>query len=451
MSTITKNTSIVLNGVSSFSIGGDLYTWYDDGFMVGIDIWSGTFPSPTATVTLTSGGWSVSTLRFVETVKAVIIDKSTGDGAYFNHIRFGGAGADATFVRSSAGNIEGSDAVEKITLGSGGFQSMDLQGGNDVVKAGSGSVDFVNLGEGNNVLTASTGWVGAVVGYGGNDTFIGGSGDVGSINLDGGANNIKIGSGWTGSIITYGGADAVTTTTGNVNYLGVGGGNDIVTMGQGGIDHVALGSGNDRITMNSLSDKFAMMVVTADSGVDTVSFAPFLSQVVVDLNTGSPTATSSGKFALFGFENVTGSKGNDTLSGNSVTNTIVGGAGNDTINGRAGNDVLTGGAGNDTFIFNTALSATSNVDKVTDFSVPSDTMRLENAIFSKIAGVGALTSAQFFQSATGVAHDKDDRIMYESDTGKLFYDADGSGAGAGVQFATLTTGLALTSADFYVI
>ena len=35
-----------------------------------------------------------------------------------------------------------------------------------------------------------------------------------------------------------------------------------------------------------------------------------------------------------------------------------------------------------------------------------------------------------------------------TDSGALFFDADGSGAGARVQFATLGTGLALTAADF---
>lgn len=43
-----------------------------------------------------------------------------------------------------------------------------------------------------------------------------------------------------------------------------------------------------------------------------------------------------------------------------------------------------------------------------------------------------------------------DRIMYETDTGRLYFDADGSGAGACVQFATLAANLALTSADFFV-
>lgn len=44
-----------------------------------------------------------------------------------------------------------------------------------------------------------------------------------------------------------------------------------------------------------------------------------------------------------------------------------------------------------------------------------------------------------------------DRIVYNSATGQLFYDSDGSGAGAAVLFATLQTGLGLAASDFEVI
>ena len=44
-----------------------------------------------------------------------------------------------------------------------------------------------------------------------------------------------------------------------------------------------------------------------------------------------------------------------------------------------------------------------------------------------------------------------DRIVYETDTGKLFYDSNGNAAGGAVQFGLLTSGLALTNADFFVI
>ncbi len=64
--------------------------------------------------------------------------------------------------------------------------------------------------------------------------------------------------------------------------------------------------------------------------------------------------------------------------------------------------------------------------------------------------VGA-TPNGFSWSGTG-AHDADDRIVYNPGTGALWYDADGNGAGAAVQIATLT-GLAgaLTQADFMVV
>ena len=63
--------------------------------------------------------------------------------------------------------------------------------------------------------------------------------------------------------------------------------------------------------------------------------------------------------------------------------------------------------------------------------------------------MGALNPNAF---ATGsAAADADDRIVYNNATGQLFYDADGNGGIAAVQFATLATGLALTASDFQVI
>ena len=49
-----------------------------------------------------------------------------------------------------------------------------------------------------------------------------------------------------------------------------------------------------------------------------------------------------------------------------------------------------------------------------------------------------------------MAGDASDRIIHETDTGKLFYDGDGFGTAAAVRFATLSAGLLLTAADFYV-
>ena len=72
------------------------------------------------------------------------------------------------------------------------------------------------------------------------------------------------------------------------------------------------------------------------------------------------------------------------------------------------------------FIFDTALSAATNVDQMMDFNVADDTIVLENAIFATIVGTGILTAAQFVANASGTAQDADDRIVYETDTGNLF-------------------------------
>ena len=61
---------------------------------------------------------------------------------------------------------------------------------------------------------------------------------------------------------------------------------------------------------------------------------------------------------------------------------------------------------------------------------------------------GALNPAAF-HSGTAAA-DASDRIIYDSATGKIFYDSDGTGAAAAIQFAKVTAGLVLTQADFIV-
>lgn len=48
------------------------------------------------------------------------------------------------------------------------------------------------------------------------------------------------------------------------------------------------------------------------------------------------------------------------------------------------------------------------------------------------------------------AADPNDFVLYDSASGALYYDADASGAGAAVQFASLSSGLALSGADFLV-
>ena len=86
----------------------------------------------------------------------------------------------------------------------------------------------------------------------------------------------------------------------------------------------------------------------------------------------------------------------------------------------AGNDTLTGGAGNDKFLFNTALNAATNVDTITDMTVVDDIIRLDDAFFAGIGPVGVLNADAFHIGAA--AADAEDRIVYNSATGQLFFE-----------------------------
>ena len=177
-----------------------------------------------------------------------------------------------------------------------------------------------------------------------------------------------------------------------------------------------------------------------------------LESVVIGVGTGTSADTSATTAASIdagslgygisltgnnGANILVGGAGNDSLYGNAGNDTMNGGTGNDTLDGGLGADTLRGGAGADSFVFNTALNAASNVDTITDFVSGSDHIALSKMIFAGTA-TGALGSAAFYASAVATAaHDSSDRIIYNTTTGDLYYDADGSGGIAAVKFATL--------------
>jgi Ca2+-binding RTX toxin-like protein len=152
---------------------------------------------------------------------------------------------------------------------------------------------------------------------------------------------------------------------------------------------------------------------------------------------------------LGGKDTLEGGGGNDSLNGGAAADKLDGDGGKDTLAGGAGDDTLTGGKGKDFFLFDTKLGG-KNVDDITDFKVKDDTIWLDHDIFSKIA-LGPLKAKAFVSNDTGKAEDKKDRIVYNEDNGKLYYDADGSKSGKAVQFATLDKHLHLTHDDFVIV
>jgi Ca2+-binding RTX toxin-like protein len=137
------------------------------------------------------------------------------------------------------------------------------------------------------------------------------------------------------------------------------------------------------------------------------------------------------------------------IFGEAGNDRLIGGLSNDAISGGPGNDTLTGGPGKDQFLFDAALNASTNVDRITDFAHLVDKIDLSHGIFPAAGPVGHLAAAAFFEGAA--AHDASDRIIYNPANGFLTYDSNGSAAGGVHHFATLALHLTLTNADFLVV
>ncbi len=142
-----------------------------------------------------------------------------------------------------------------------------------------------------------------------------------------------------------------------------------------------------------------------------------------------------------------GNAGKDQLFGGNDTDTLVGGGGQDMLNGGPGKDFLTGGPGKDGFVFDSALSAATNVDVIDDFTPGKDHIYLSKGIFTKIGN--KLGAGEF--RVGHAAHDKNDFVIYNANKGKLIYDKNGSKHGGDTLFARLDTHLDLDHADFIMI
>lgn len=163
-----------------------------------------------------------------------------------------------------------------------------------------------------------------------------------------------------------------------------------------------------------------------------------------------------------GDDTVYGDGGSDWLYGGAGADKLIGGAGNDYIVGNADSDTLIGGYGSDwlegdlgadTFVFDSPLSGSGfgpNLDTIIDFNTAEDFILLSRTYFSTLSVPGTLWASEFHIGSAAEA--TTDRIIYDPTTGVLSYDWDGSDtAGSAIAFAKLSTGLALTAADFIVV
>ena len=249
----------------------------------------------------------------------------------------------------------------------------------------------------------------------------------------------------------------ITGNSGN-NVLNGGAGDDIIYGGNGndtlnggsGADNMTGGNGNDTYYVDNIKDKITEYWTTI--GIDSVfSSVSYALTGVVD------------RSILMGFSNLATSVENLTLTGNTaktalgnnLNNIITGNSADNFLNGFNGSDTYIGGLGKDTFVINRNLNT---IDKIKDFNVKDDTIYLVNLGESNSFSIASMSKAAkvlnkdyFRANSDGLAKDSNDFYIYETDTGKLFYDADGNGSGKSKQIALIENKASLTYADFVVL
>lgn len=336
----------------------------------------------------------------------------------------GGAGID-TLARFE--NLTGSSFDDTLT-GSGGANVVDGGAGNDRLDGAAGADTLIG-GDGDDTYVVDN--AGDVV------TEAAGQGIdlvLASLTTTLAANVERLTLTGTGSIGGTGnGLDNLLTGNSGRNALSGGDGNDTLDGGAGS-DTMTGGNGNDTFVVERSSD---VVSEAAGGGTDTVQ-----SSISYTLGANLENLTLMGTASI-------------SATGNTLANMLVGNSGSNTISGGSGNDTLTGGLGNDNFVFNSALG-TANIDTITDFSSSAsgnnDVIRLDDAIFTAL-GTGAthtISSSQFVANAGGIATSSS-RIIYDTNTGALYYDRDGSGSlYAKVQFATLSGHPTIAYNDFVV-
>ncbi|MCC5619381.1 choice-of-anchor L domain-containing protein [Nostoc sp. CHAB 5836] len=357
------------------------------------------------------------------------------------------------------GGFAGNEILFKLA---GSSASDTLTGGqfNDFIDAGAGN-DIINTGGGNNVVLAGTGNdIISISGSPGNNIINGGSeidkvvfsGSLSQFNVQGDGKFTKVNNTNTLKDVEFLQFDDAVVNTETIGSKFFGSPGDDSYVGKKGNDTMTGADGNDILFGNDGND-----FLQGDNGADFLNggngddtlIGGADDDFLVGGNGNDSIDGGSGNDAIdggIGTDILIGGDGNDRLTGNSGNDSLNGGTGNDTLNGGIGNDTLNGGTGSDRFVFN---SSTEGIDTISDFSVVDDTIFVSAAGFGGGLVAGAAIAANQFVIGTA-ATTSSQRFIYNQGNGFLFFDQDGTGAIAGVQIATLNTGLSLTNADIFV-
>jgi Ca2+-binding RTX toxin-like protein len=335
-----------------------------------------------------TGGAGIDTISNFENVIGSKFNDTISGSSFVNHLTGGGGIDTLDYSSSMGGGIN-------VNLNDGGMQTVfgaDAQG--DTI-SGFTNVNGTNngdelYGDGNANVIHGNGGDDDVKGRGGADTLDGGTNDsggdtvqydesFGSVTVTLGVFNATTGA---SGLATVSGGDAAGDKV--TNFENLNGSNDAsdVLGGNAGVNRIKGLHGDDIIAGGAGAD-----LLDGGADNDTVSYAASAQAVTVSLANQGNSADGNGDAnfndsmnagtqqtggdaqgdLLWNFENLIGSKNNDTLTGDNGDNIIAGGLGNDILDGGSGGiDTLdysaaaaavtvdlyggaaTGGAGNDT-------------------------------------------------------------------------------------------------------
>ncbi|WP_341929606.1 S8 family serine peptidase, partial [Methyloversatilis discipulorum] len=138
-----------------------------------------------------------------------------------------------------------------------------------------------------------------------------------------------------------------------------------------------------------------------NGGNDTINAAAVSSGSVINLNNGSSSTIAGRALTINGnIEFAFGGDGNDTLTGNALSNLLKGGRGADTLSGGdgvdfldggKGNDIYAGGAGSDLFVI---YKDDGSTDTVNDFSATAGNEKILLVGFSHITDFSQISTVQ---------------------------------------------------------
>ena len=419
------------------------------------------------TVSDGAGGSATAAVRF--TVLPVIDGTPGADtltGGSTDDTLNGFAGNDTLDGRAGIDTLNGGDGDDTLIGGAGAdvlngdagndtFRASGTELNGDVIDGGTGSLDTLSL-------NGNTSLAGPLVMSNVEQLALNGFtlSTTGDLDLSG---LTPLGA---GVLAGSSGVNNITGTKGNDVIVGNGGGdtlngaegNDTFQVGGTELNATTLigGAGSDTLLFTkalTLSTGFNGPA----TGIETVNMNGFALSVkttsLVDFSGMSAVGATSFQGDNSN-NNITGTNSQDTINGGAGSDILRGAGGNDTIYGGTGTDVIAGGLGNDllygssntrgdgsTDIFVFRETGTANRDTITGFEAGGngtgavDKLYLDTSVFG--ASPAAFTAGNFRAAAGGNAADTDDYILYDTATGNLFYDADGSGGGAKVLFATL--------------